>query len=316
MNKTISPKPKERKKAVKVDRLIGILSVLLQKDRVTMSELAEKFEVSRRTVVRDLEALNMAGIPIAASKGQGGGVYIMEGYRLDRTVLSSSDMRSILTGLQSLDSVSGTNRYRQLMDKLSLEGRETVKADSGILIDLARWDKSGLSQKIGLIQEAMEKNRRITFTYYAPKGESRRVIEPYHLIFQWSGWYVWGYCLLREDYRMFKLSRIRELAQSEEPREKREVPEYECDKLFHTAGEIEVTARFDRSVMWLLADEFDVERLKYDDEGNILITFTWSDLISLYSYIMTFGDKAEIISPKEYRDQFLEYLDRIRKKYK
>ena len=301
---------------MKIDRLIGILSLLLQKDRVTTGELAEKFEVSRRTIIRDLEALNMAGIPVAASKGQGGGVYIMEGYRIDRTLISSDDMRSILTGLQSLDSVSGTNRYKQLMDKLSAEGQSAIKADnSGIIIDLARWDKSGLSKKIGLIQGAMENNRKIAFLYYSPKGESMRLIEPYRLIFQWSGWYVWGYCMTRQDYRMFKLSRIRELSETPEPREKRAVPEYQCDKLFHTAGEIEVTVKFDKSVMWLLADEFDADRLRYDKEGNIIIAFTWSDAKSLYSYIMTFGEKAEIIAPKEYREGFKEALDRIREKY-
>lgn len=301
---------------MKIDRLIGILSLLLQKDRVTTGELAEKFEVSRRTIIRDLEALNMAGIPVAASKGQGGGVYIMEGYRIDRTLLSSEDMRSILTGLQSLDSVSGTNRYKQLMDKLSAEGQSMIKADnSGIIIDLARWDKSGLSKKIGLIQGAMENNRKISFLYYSPNGESRRLIEPYRLIFQWSGWYVWGYCMARQDYRMFKLSRIKELSETAEQREKRAVPEYQCDKLFHTSGEIEVTVKFDKSVMWLLVDEFDTDRLRYDEEGNIIIAFTWSDAKSLYSYIMTFGEKAEIISPKEYREGFKEALDRIREKY-
>lgn len=94
---------------VKIDRLIGILSILLQKDKITSQELANKFEVSRRTILRDVDALSMAGIPIISEKGQGGGISIMEGYKVDRTVLSSEDMKAILTGLQSLDSVSGTN---------------------------------------------------------------------------------------------------------------------------------------------------------------------------------------------------------------
>lgn len=105
---------------MKIDRLIGILSVLLQKDRVTAPYLAEKFEVSRRTINRDIEALCKAGIPIVTAQGQHGGISIMEGYRMDRTLLTSADMQAILAGLRSLDSVSGTSRYQQLMEKLSV----------------------------------------------------------------------------------------------------------------------------------------------------------------------------------------------------
>ena len=97
---------------MKIERLIGILSILLQKDKVTSSELAEKFEVSRRTILRDIDTLNISGIPIVSDRGNGGGISIMDGYRIDRTLLSSDDMQAILSGLRSLDSVSGTGRYR------------------------------------------------------------------------------------------------------------------------------------------------------------------------------------------------------------
>ena len=105
---------------MKLDRMIGILSVLLQKEKVTAPYLAEKFEVSRRTINRDIEALCMAGIPLVTEPGVNGGVSIMEGYKIDRTVLTTSEMQAILAGLRSLDSVSGTKRYAQLMEKLSV----------------------------------------------------------------------------------------------------------------------------------------------------------------------------------------------------
>ena len=214
---------------MKTDRLIGILSILLQKDKITAQELADKFEVSRRTILRDVNALGMAGIPIVSEQGQGGGISIMEGYRVDRTVLSSEDMKAILTGLQSLDSVSGTKRYRQLMEKISVDGSAAVNVDNHIIIDLSNWDKSAVSEKIGLIKAAMEQNLKIAFNYFSQSGESRRVIEPYHLVFQWSGWYVWGYCAQREDYRIFKLTRMTELALTNEKISDRTVPEYICD---------------------------------------------------------------------------------------
>ena len=141
---------------MKIDWLIGILSILLQRDKVTSQELAEKFKVSRRTILRDIESINIAGIPIVSEQGQGGGISIMDGYKIDRTLLSSGDMQAILSGLRSLDSVSGTNRYRQLMERLSADDAASVSADDPIIIDLSSWDKSAIADKIELIKQAIE----------------------------------------------------------------------------------------------------------------------------------------------------------------
>lgn len=300
---------------MKLDRLIGILSVLLQKDRVTTAELSEKFEVSRRTIVRDIEAINMAGIPVAAERGKNGGVYIMNNYKLDRTLLSSKELNYILTGLQSLDSISGTNGYKQLMDKLSADAPKLTKTDDTIIIDLSGWGGSALSKKMDTVKSAMDNDRTLSFSYYSPNGVTQREIEPYHLIFQWSGWYVWGYCLLRGDYRMFKLARIADLELTNNHREKRIVPEYVSDKLRHTAGEISVQVKFDKSVKWRLADEFENEALNTDVNGDVIMSFTWSDKESFFRYIVTFGGSAEILSPKEYRADFKEFIKKIAEKY-
>ncbi|MBQ5333485.1 MAG: HTH domain-containing protein [Oscillospiraceae bacterium] len=105
---------------MKIDRLMGIVSVLLQKDRITAAELADRFEVSARTIYRDIETISMAGIPITASRGKSGGVYIMNSFKIDKTLLSSEDMLAIISGLKSLDSVCESKKYRQLMDKLNV----------------------------------------------------------------------------------------------------------------------------------------------------------------------------------------------------
>ena len=300
---------------MKIDRLIGILSILLQRDKVTSQELAEKFEVSRRTILRDIESINTAGIPIVSEQGQGGGISIMEGYKIERTLLSSDDMQAILSGLKSLDSVSGTNRYRQLMEKLSADDMTSVNVDNHIIIDLSSWDKSAIADKIELIKHAIEQRHIITFRYFSPSGESKRRIEPYHLIFQWSAWYVWGYCTEREDYRMFKLTRMTELVITDDRCEDRVVPEYTSDKLRHTKGEIRAAVKFDTSVKWRIIDEFGADFLKYDDSGDLVMEFTWSDKHSFFNYILTFGDSAEIVSPPEYRQEFAELAKKIYSKY-
>lgn len=301
---------------MKIDRLIGILSILLQKDKVTAAELAEKFEVSRRTIIRDIEDINMSGIPIVTSQGNGGGISIMKGFRIDRTLLSYDEMKAIMTGLNSLDSISESNRYKQLMNKLSADSDHIVNADNNIIIDLSMWDKSAVSEKIELIKSAMEKHKKIAFTYLAPNGESKRIIEPYHLIFQWSAWYVWGYCSSRNDYRMFKLTRMTELRETGEKCEPRAVPPYSCDKLRHTDGGITAEVLFDKSVKWRLADEFGSEMLRENSDGSISLTFTWFDVQSFYQYILTYGDNAEIISPEEYRKDFSVLLEKLSDKYK
>lgn len=298
---------------MKLDRLIGILSILLQQDKITANQLADKFEVSVRTILRDIDDIGKAGIPIVTSQGQGGGISIMDGYKIDRTLLSSAEMKAIFAGLKSLDSVSGTNRYRLLMDKLSISS--AINADNNIIIDLAAWDKNAVSSKIELIKAAIEQNRIITFRYYSPERTEQRSIEPYRLIFQWSNWYVWGFCTKRQDYRMFKLTRMTELQCTDKTFLQREIPEYKCDKLRHTKGEISATVKFDKSVKWRIVDEFGTENFTEDDDGNIILTFTWSDKPSFYSYILGFREYAEIISPPEFREEFSEMLKNITDKY-
>ena len=300
---------------MKIDRLIGILSVLLQRNKVTSAELAEIFEVSRRTILRDIETINLSGIPIIAEQGQGGGISIMDGYKIDRTLLSSEDMQAILSGLKSLDSISGTNRYRQLMEKLSADDCTTVNVDNHIIIDLSSWDKSAIADKIELIKQAMEKRNTITFRYFSPNGESERKIEPYHLIFQWSAWYVWGYCTERKDYRMFKLNRMTELSLTNEKFADRNVPEFICDKLRHTKGEVKATVKFANSVKWRIIDEFGVGFLNDNGDGTIIMNLTWSDKQSFFSYILSFGSDAEIIEPLELRQEFTEFLKKIQVQY-
>lgn len=300
---------------MKIDRLVSILSVLLQKEKVTTTYLAEKFEVSKRTILRDIESLNKAGIPIVTTQGNGGGVSIMESYKLDKTLLSSRDLRSIIAGLKGLDSVSGGNQYRQLMEKLHVDSSAVSTADNHFIINLSGWDKNDFADKIELINAAMEQKRRVTFRYFSPNGDSERVIEPYHIIFQWSSWYVWGYCVERHDFRMFKLSRIAGLQITDEPIEPREAPEYQQQNWWGTDSQVKATVRFDKSVKWRLIDEWGVDRLQYDEDGNIVISFTWSDLPSLFHFILSFGDKAEILEPVEYRKQFAEILKKLQIKY-
>lgn len=299
---------------MKIDRMIGILSILLQQEKVTAPYLAEKFEVSRRTINRDIEHLCLAGIPLVTTQGQSGGISIMEGYQIDRTLLTSSDMRAILAGLRSLDSVSGTNRYAQLMEKFSVGASNLLAGDQHILIDLSSWYKALLAPKIELIHHAIERTEQIRFTYFSPKGESERTVEPYDLVFHWSSWYVWGWCLDRQDFRLFKLNRITGL-QTWQPFEKREapLPDLSSDRVFPQT--YQVKALFSPEYKWRLVEEFGSDSFTEQPDGRLLFSFGFSDHDNILSWILTFGNGAELLEPVEFRGELYRLGKEIQEKY-
>ena len=301
---------------MKIDRLIGIISILLQKEKVTAPYLAEKFEVSRRTINRDVENLCKAGIPIVTEQGKNGGISIAEGYKVDKTLFTSGEIQAILSGLKSLDSVSGSNRYQLLMDKLSCGSNDYVGASGPVVINLSSWYQSSLPPKFELIKDAIERKKKIEFHYYGPGGDNTRLLEPCLLIFEWSSWYVWGYCLLRDDFRMFKLNRMDQIRCTNEGCEKREIPLYHMDprKVSWTKG-VEVTAEFDKSMKWRLIEEFGINSFSENADGRLLMNIGWSDQESLFSWLLGFRDCVRIIEPVEYQKDFLNLLERIKNLY-
>lgn len=301
---------------MKIDRLIGILSILLQQEQVTAPYLAERFEVSRRTINRDIEDLCKAGIPVVTRQGVNGGISIMEGHKIDRTLLTSSDLQAIFAGLRSLDSVSGTNRYGQLMEKLSVGASSVIAADQHILIDLSSWYKGSLTPKIEMLYDAIERQELLAFTYFSPKGESEREIEPYHLVFQWSSWYVWGWCRRQHDFRLFKLNRMTDLHDTGEKFEKREVPlpELSTEKVF--PHKFQVKAIFTPECKWRLIEEYGKDCYEEQSDGRLLFSFGFTERENLVSWILTFGDKAELLEPVFMREELLRIGEAIQKKYK
>ena len=299
---------------MKLDRMIGILSVLLQHEKVTAPYLAEKFEVSRRTINRDIESLCMAGIPLVTKPGINGGITIMDGYKIDRTLLSASDMQAILAGLRSLDSVSGTNRYAMLMEKLSVRASNVLAGDTHILIDLSSWYKASLSPKIELLHDAILSGRRVSFSYYAPKGTSQRTVEPYYLVFQWASWYLWGWCQSRKDYRLFKLGRMTGL-EAGECFEKRAapLPDLSSERVFPHL--FQVKAKIHPDYKWRLIEEYGPESFRPLADGSLLFSFGFMDKTSIVSWIVSFGGGAELLEPAELRQDVLEFAEGIRQKY-
>ena len=262
-----------------------------------------------------MEDLCKAGIPIKTAQGTSGGISIMDGYRMDRTILSSKDMQMILAGLRSLDSVSGSRYYSQLMEKIQTGSSEFISGRDSMLIDLSSWYKGSLAPKIEVIQSAIENRRIIRVKYYAPSGESNRRVEPYYLVFQWSSWYVWGWCLEREDYRLFKLNRMDCVVEADQGFLCRDVPMPDLSKEKIFPGGIKVKALFTPDMKWRLVEEFGPNCFTETDDGRLLFSADYTDMENLVTWLMTFGAKAEVIEPEEVRDIIRRNVEEILKIY-
>ena len=275
---------------MKIDRLIGILSILLQQEKVTAPDLAERFEVSRRTINRDIDTLCQAGIPLVTTQGRDGGITVMDGFRIDRTLLSASEMQAVLAGLKSLDSVAQTRRYQQLMDKLSAASEDQLP----IRINLSSWYRDTLAPKIQLLQTAIDQKNLISFQYYGPKGETRRQAEPYTLVFHWSSWYLWGFCRTKEAPRLFKLNRMQELT-SGEAFTPREMPPCDLSPEKVYPMDLSVSVLVDADMKWRLVDEFGSNSFEEWEDGRLLFQFQFSDRENLICWVLSFAGRAELL---------------------
>lgn len=301
---------------MKIDRLIGILAILLQKETATASELAEKFEVSRRTIRRDIDTLCQAGIPVMTRQGANGGISIMKDYRIDRTLLTNSEMKDILAGLRSLDSVNGTNRYGQLMEKLSAGSSDFMTGDQSVLIDLSAWYSESLAPKIEHIRRAIDSRTYLEFHYYSPNGEGHRVIEPYYLIFRWSSWYVWGWCTQKKDYRLFKLNRMEALVSDNGRKfEKRSAPYPDLTNERIFPGGLRVRAVFDEECKWRLIEEFGKDCFEKLPDGRLLFSADYTHRENLVSWLLTFGEKAELLEPSFLREELRNTIQKMAARY-
>ena len=283
---------------MKLDRLLGILTILLQIERITAPELAEKFEVNRRTIGRDLDALCRAGIPIATHQGSGGGLSITEGFKLDKSILTAGELSGIIAALKGIGSVSERSRIEQTLDKLGANTDAVISLHEPVLIDLASHYKGDLTAKIETIKQAIFSRRLIEFDYYYDKGKSHRKIEPYMVVFQWTSWYLFGFCLERMDWRMFKLSRLWGLTTSDQTFAMREIPPEKRDFNSHLTDDRKLVALFDPSVKYLLIEAYGLDCYRQTAQGlHFEINFTSQGYI--VGWLLSFGDKVTVLEPLE-----------------
>ncbi len=284
---------------MKFDRLLGIVTTLLQREKTTAPELASLFEVSRRTIQRDIDAICQAGIPIITYPGGNGGIAIADGYRLDKSALATDELENIIAGLRSLGSVTNSPRIERLITKLSPGGRSVVSTQESILIDLSSHYRNSLAEKIALLREAISERKLVAFDYYSGRGRTSRTVEPYLLLFKWTSWYLFGYCRDRFAFRLFKLNRLWHCRATCEPFIPREIPDEELDVDEYFAGGREITILFHRSVEHLVVEEFGPDSYEITDDDKLRLTIHYTNKDFILSWVLSFGDRALVISPAE-----------------
>lgn len=299
---------------MKENRYFQMIYLLLEKGQMTAPELADYFEVSIRTIYRDIDILSSAGIPIYATQGKGGGIAIQDSYVLKKSLLSEQEQKQILMALQGIR-VLEDEQINMLLSKLS--GVFQRQQGNWLEIDFSTWTKSGAGKhNFQLLQSAIWKSRIVSFSYYSGKGEqTKRIIEPHKLVFKTSDWYLYGYCTLRKDFRFFKLTRIRDL-KLQDAEYMRETPEH----IFERSDEFEmktvqVTLLFDAGMSHEVYEKFD-EEVSEQEDGSLLVTTILPDNELLYSYVLSCRERVEVLSPPYVRDNVRKRVGKMLEIYK
>jgi len=301
---------------MQINRLFEMIYLLLEKKFMTANELAEHFEVSVRTIYRDIDTLSLAGIPIYALQGKGGGISLLEHYVLDKSVLSEREQNEILYALQSL-TVTQVPEADKVLAKLSSLFKKS--RTNWIEVDFSPWgsDDKGFSQ-FALIKDAILSHKIIEFNYFGSSGEkTARRVEPIKLIFKINAWYLQAFCLTRNALRMFKIVRMADVQITEDSfTQKIPEPLPGGGQAQETQKWIELCLNISADGAYRVYDEFEEKEITKNTDGSFTVMTTLPESDWLIRYILSFGSEAEVKSPQHIRDTLQFELSRITMKYK
>lgn len=296
---------------MKVDRLVSIIMILLDKKRIRAQELADMFEVSPRTIYRDIDAICMAGIPIRSTSGVGGGFEIMPNYKIDKNVFSTTDLSAILMGLSGLSNIVRGEELIHTLAKIksfipAAQSKDIELRANQIFIDLHPWmGNRNLQPYLETIQVALQEQRLLTFTYLNLRGNHcKRTVEPYQLVFKNSHWYFQGYCYLRNDFRLFKLSRILNLYMEDENFISREYqkPLLDIDDIVAPMQKT-IVLRIHKSIMERVLDYCTYDQFSPDGDSHYIVHFPFIENDYYYDMLLSFGNKCECLKPPHIREE-------------
>lgn len=299
---------------MQINRLFEFTYLLLEKKQMTAKELAEHFEVSTRTIYRDVETLSSAGIPIYMSKGKGGGISLLPEFVLNKTVITESERADILSSLRAVQAVS-LSEAGTALDKLgSLFGNAGT---DWIEVDFGFWgDGKKEADTFEILKKAIFDKHVVEFLYAATGSERKpRRVEPLKLVFKGSNWYLYAYCREREDYRFFKLKRMQDIRVLTETFD-RQAPKQVLQKenTYTLQPKIRVVLKLSKEAAFRAMDDF--PECEFQADGSALVSGEFVQGDWLVDALISYGEYCEIIEPMWLRDKVEEKLQRIIASYK
>nr|WP_246313294.1 YafY family protein [Paenibacillus foliorum] len=310
---------------MKLDRLLAITMLLLNRKRVSAGELAERFEISLRTVYRDLESLNQAGIPIVSFAGASGGYEIMNQYRLERQFLSMEELQSIIVALRGVRSTLEEQDIGSLMDKVgTLVARSEHSAmndmSQQLLIDLNPWQGGEADkEKLAVLRSAIGQTRIIRFSYTSSQGDpSERFCEPMGVVLKGYVWYLYGFCKLREDYRIFRLSRIEQLTVTPDVFQRKPQTLEQLDYRWNRKGDranVRLVLLIQPRMKARVQDYFNPEQIVTQPDGMLRVTSVQPEEPWLYGMLLSYGADLRILEPDSVRQAVLVEAQKIVQMY-
>lgn len=308
---------------MKINRLISIIMLLLEQKTISAGELARTFEVSKRTIYRDIETINEAGIPIVTFPGINGGIGIMEEFKVDKRLFSESDLTSLLIGLSGVHSALDSEETKQAMSKLKAlipkeKQNEIDEIANRIGIDLSPWQKDIMREGyLKIINAAIVERKILCFDYFNVKGDgSFREVEPYRLLLKSNSWYLQGFCLLRQEMRTFRFSRIRKLITTERAFTPRNVDFSALSKeIDYDIPQVLVKIRFDDTLKGQMISYFSDIDMEYEDGKNIATIPILDGDIGI-RFLLSLGESCECLGPPAVREKLIQKAEAVLEVYR
>jgi len=310
---------------MKLDRLLAITILLINRGRITAKELADYFEVSVRTIHRDIESINQAGIPIVAYQGVNGGFGIIENYKISKTLLTSDEIFSIITALKGVNSTIDDRKISDTLEKIkslipSEELNNLKESGKQVILDFSPWGTSkAYKENFKLIKNALSENKVITFIYKNSEGIStNRKVDPITTVYKGNAWYLYGYCRTKNDYRIFRFSRMKELAISDEhfKTHEKSLDNPPWENLWTAKGiPVNLVMRFSPLVNERVIDFFSEQDITIENDGSLTVHVSYPEDDWVYGIILSYGEYVEVLEPQHIRSILKEKAKKMWEKY-
>ncbi|CAN7742479.1 helix-turn-helix transcriptional regulator [Paenibacillus sp. LjRoot56] len=300
----------------KVERLISIIMILLKKEVVAATEFSQLFNVSKRTILRDMETLSLCNIPIYSVIGVKGGFGIMDEYKVDKRLLSSSDLQNILTALGGLEQILLTEEVERTIKKIEAMV-SPLSLNRSIQLSFYDWEgRSEILETVKTCQESITKKRLVSFNYTDKDGAvTDRMVEPYELHFSESSWYLKGFCLHRQGSRTFKLSRIDHITMDERAFHPRDDWSEQGHEASYLPQFVTIKAWISPSIKDQIIERYGRKSIEDHGSGLLLATIYVPQNYMGFQLLASFGTHLKVVEPKTYVEDFRNYLSQMMENY-